>query len=109
MTAVPSEFVSAVHQALTPELSQKLKVKDVKELCELFVKTLVDKVKNGDTVSFTNNMTFKRQQRCARTYKNLKTGEAINKPPHYVMCMQVKPALKKAFDEVVVADAPTTA
>ena len=106
MSAVPCEFVTAVSAALPDELNQKLKVKDVKEICETFVKTLVDKVKKGDTVSFTNHMTFKRQQRKARTYKNLKTGESINKPPHYVICMQVKPALKKVFDEVVVVDAP---
>jgi nucleoid DNA-binding protein len=104
MTAVPSDFVSQVQNQLPEDLAAKLKVKDVKEICELFVKTLVDKVKAGQTVSFTNNMTFKRQVRNARTYKNLKTGEAINKPPHYVLSMQVKPALKKVFDDLVVGD-----
>lgn len=102
MTAVSSDFVSTVQQSLSEELSKKLKVKDVKEICEAFVKVLVDKVKEGTTVSFTNNMTFKRQVRSKRTYKNLKTGDPIEKPPHYVMCMQVKPALKKVFDEIKV-------
>lgn len=109
MTAVPCDFVSAVNSALPEDLAQKLKVKDVKDICEAFVKTLVDKVKKGETVSFTNHMTFKRQARRARTYKNLKTGESINKPPHYVLCMQVKPALKRAFDEVEVTTAPPAA
>jgi nucleoid DNA-binding protein len=104
MTAVSSDFVSTVQAALSEELAAKLKVKDVKELCEAFVKTLVDKVRSGETVSFTNNMTFKRQVRSARTYKNLKTGDPIKKPPHYVMSMQIKPALKKVFDELEVAD-----
>ena len=108
MTAVSSDFVASLQNQLSEDLSAKLKAKDVKEICELFVKTLVDKVKNGEAVSFTNNMTFKRQVRCARTYKNLKTGEAINKPPHYVICMQVKPALKKAFDDLVVEPTTTT-
>ena len=106
MTAVPNGFVTAVMHSLPEDLATKLKNKELKEICEAFVKTLVDNVKKGETVSFTNNMTFKRQQRCARTYKNLKTGEAINKPPHYVLCMQVKPALKKAFDELEVAPVP---
>jgi nucleoid DNA-binding protein len=107
MTAVPSDFVTQIHQQLSADLAAKLKVKDIKDICELFVKTLVDKVKAGQAVSFTNNMTFKRQVRSARTYKNLKTGDAINKPPHYVLCMQVKPALKKAFDDIVVESSST--
>jgi len=104
MTAVSSDFVSTVQGQLSEELSGKLKIKDVKELCEAFVKTLVDKVRGGETVSFTNNMTFKRQVRSARTYKNLKTGDPIKKPPHYVMSMQIKPALKKQFDDLPVTE-----
>jgi nucleoid DNA-binding protein len=103
MTAVSSDFVSTVQTALPEDLVAKLKVKDVKELCETFVKVLVDKVKTGQTVSFTNNMTFKRQVRSKRVYKNLKTGEPIEKPPHYVMSMQIKPALKKVFDDIKVS------
>ena len=99
MTAVSTDFVSSVQASLSEELSAKLKVKDVKEICEAFVKTLVEKVQAGDTVSFTNNMTFKRQVRSARTYKNLKTGDPIKKPSHYVMSMQVKPALKKTSSD----------
>lgn len=98
MTAVPSSFVSAVEATLSPELVEKLKTKGVKEVCEAFVKTLVNEVKCGKTVSFTNNFTFARRVRTARNYKNLKTGDPINKPAHYVMTMSVKPALKKEFD-----------
>lgn len=101
MTAVPSSFVSAVESSLSPELVEKLKTKGVKEVCEAFIKTLVNEVKCGKTVSFTNNFTFARRVRTARNYKNLKTGDPINKPAHYVMTMSVKPALKKDFDTIV--------
>lgn len=100
MTAVPSSFVSAVETALSPEIVEKLKTKGVKEVCEAFIKTLVSEVKCGKTVSFTNNFTFARRVRTARNYKNLKTGDPINKPAHFVMTMSVKPALKKEFDTI---------
>ena len=109
MTAVPSSFVSAVESALSPELVEKLKTKGVKEVCEAFVKTLVNEVKTGKTVSFTNNFTFARRVRTARNYKNLKTGDPINKPAHFVMTMSVKPALKKDFDTITCEPAAATA
>lgn len=109
MSAVSSDFVSALHQQLPSELQQSLKIKEVKEIAETFIKTLVDKVKNGETVSFTNHMTFKRQVRGPRTYTNLKTQEPIEKAPHYVLSMQVKPALKRAFDDVEVVVEPKNA
>ncbi len=109
MTAVPSSFVSAVESALSPELVEKLKTKGVKEVCEAFVKTLVNEVKTGKTVSFTNNFTFARRVRTARNYKNLKTGDPINKPAHFVMTMSVKPALKKDFDTIVCEPPAVTA
>lgn len=108
MTAVPSAFVSAVEKSLPAELLEKLKTKGVKEVCEAFVKTLVSEVKEGKTVSFTNNFTFARRVRTARNYKNLQTGGAITKPAHYVMTMNVKPSLKKDFDSLLVADPPST-
>lgn len=104
MSACSSEFVSSVHAALPVELSQKLKLKEVKEVCEAFVKTLVGSVLEGKNVNFTNHMSFARRVRAARVYKNLKTKESITKPKHYVMTMAVKPNLKKQFDEVAVAE-----
>jgi len=102
MSAVSSEFVGTVQSNISEDLRSRLKVKDVKELCEAFVKVLVDTVKTGKTVNFTNNMGFARRLRAARTYKNLKTQEKIEKAPHYVFTMTVKPSLKKAFDELPV-------
>lgn len=105
VSAISIDFANTVKGALSFDLNQK----QVKEVCEAFLQVLVDKVKAGETVSFTNNMTFKRQVRSARTYKNLKTGDTINKPKHFVLTMQVRPALKKVFDEIeVTATAPPT-
>lgn len=103
MSAVSAEFVSAVHINLSEDLKSKLKIKDVKEICEAFVKNLVDNVKSGKTVNFTNHMSFARKMRAARSYKNLKTQEKIDKPAHFVFTMTVKPNLKKQFDVLPVA------
>ena len=103
MSAVSGEFVSNVSAALPEELKAKLKVKDIKEICETFVKVLVDTVKDGKTVNFTNHMSFARRLRAARVYQNLKTQEKINKSAHYVLTMTVKPNLKKQFDTLAVA------
>lgn len=108
MSAVSNDFVSAVHAALSDDLKAKLKVKEVKEMCEAFVKNLVDGVKSGKAVNFTNNMSFARKKRAARVYQNLKTQEKIEKPTHYVFTMTVKPNLKKQFDAIKVVDVPPT-
>jgi len=104
VNAVPSSFVKQIKESL-PE-SIKLRQKDLKVVCEVFIKTLVDQVKTGNTVSFTNNMTFKRVKRDDRMHKNPKTGEEVFKPAHYVMTMEVKPMLKKKFEGVTVTDEP---
>ena len=102
MSACSNDFVTQVQSSLTPELGAKLKVKDVKELCEVFVKTLVNTVLQGKNVNFTNHMSFARKVRAARVYKNLKTKESITKPKHYVMTMTIKPHLRKQFDEIAI-------
>lgn len=100
MSACSSEFVSSVQASLSEELSSKLKVKELKEICETFVKTLVTSVLEGKNINFTNHMSFARKVRAARVYKNLKTKESITKPKHYVMTMAIKPHLRKQFDEI---------
>lgn len=100
MSACSSDFVSSVQAALSPELAAKLKVKDVKEVCEVFVKALVGSVLEGKNVNFTNHMSFARKVRAARVYKNLKTKESITKPKHFVMTMTIKPNLRKQFDDI---------
>lgn len=102
MSAVSTDFVAKVQEQLSEAIKSKLKNKEVKEICEAFVKTLVDTVKTGKTVNFTNHMSFARKLRAARVYKNLKTQEKIDKPAHYVFTMTVKPNLKKSFDAVAV-------
>ena len=102
MSAVSTEFVNNVSAALSEDVKAKLKVKEVKEICEAFVKTLVDGVREGKTINFTNHMSFARKKRAARSYKNLKTQEKIDKPAHFVFTMTVKPNLKKQFDALQV-------
>lgn len=101
VNAVSSDFVKQVKDGLPEGI--KLSQKDLKTICEVFVRTLVQQVKAGSSVSFTNNMTFKRVVREDRTHKNPKTGEEVFKPAHYVMSMEVKPSLKRQFEELLVS------
>ncbi len=102
MTAVSAEFVGRIASQLSEDLAARLKQRDVKEVCEAFVRTIVDDVKAGNTVAFTNNFSFRRKLRGARTYKNLKTGDPMKKEQHFVFSMDVKPALKRAFESLPV-------
>jgi nucleoid DNA-binding protein len=100
MNSVSKEFLKLVVSNMPS--STNMSAKDIKTVCEVFVKSLVSHVKTGGTVSFTNNMTFKRVTRDNRTHKNPKTGEEVFKPTHYVMVMEVKQALKKQYGEIPV-------
>lgn len=99
VNAVPTEFVKLLKDDMG---DTKLSSKDIKAVAESFVRILVSQIKSGSSVSFTNNMTFKRALRGDRTHKNPKTGEEVFKKAHYVMCMDVKPALKKVFEDIKV-------
>lgn len=104
-SAVSLEFVKLVKENLNQEDNvNKLSVKDLKLIADVFVKTLVDQIKDGSVVSFTNNMTFKRVLRKDRTHKNPKTGEEVFKKAHYVLTMDVKPSLKKQFEDLTVKE-----
>jgi nucleoid DNA-binding protein len=73
----------------------------------MFVKTLVASVLEGDKVTLTNHMTFKRALRAERTHKvpakkskdgKVTEAKSVTKKAHYVMTMEVKPALKAKFE-----------
>lgn len=102
-SAVTEGFVKRVKENLPSSI--KLTSKEVKTICETFIKVLVQQVQSGENVSFTNNMTFKRVIRDDRMHKNPKTGEEVFKPAHYVMVMEVKPTLKRLFQETSVEKA----
>ena len=76
----------------------------VKTILDLFIKTVVENVKNGDNVTLTNYMTFKRTLRAERTHKIPKTDNTVTKPAHMVMTIDIKPALKKEFEAIPVTD-----
>lgn len=108
LSPVPMPMAVRVAKSLqesNPEI--KVTQKDVKAICEAFVKTIVADTLEGNTVALPNYITFKRVLRKERTHKNPQTKEAILKPAHYVLTMDVKANLKKQFEEVeVVAPAP---
>lgn len=84
------------------------KKKDVKAITDLFVKTMVSMVMAGDKVTLTNHMSFKRALRKERDHKvpskiKGESGKVVHKDAHYVMTMEVKPALKAKFEEIEVA------
>lgn len=96
ISTISPSFVEAMMIATNGQLSKN----DTKSFCEKFVKVLVTKVKNGENVGFRNNIIFSRALRKARTYKNPKTKESVDKEAHYIMTMRVKPTLKRAFEEI---------
>lgn len=79
-----------------PDISQK----DMKIVCDSFVKMIVSEVKEGKNITLMNHMTFKRVKRAERTHSIPKTNNKVVKPAHFVMTMEVKPALKKVFCDV---------
>jgi nucleoid DNA-binding protein len=107
LSPVPMPLAAKVAKSLQEDAKSrgedfKVTQKDVKAICECFVKTIISDTIEGNTVALPNYLTFKRVLRKERTHKNPQTKEAIVKPAHYVLCMDVKAALKKQFEEVKV-------
>lgn len=107
LSPVPMPLAVKVAKSLGDEIP-KLTQKDVKAVCEAFVRTIISETMEGNTVALPNYITFKRVLRKERTHKNPQTKEAIVKPQHYVLSMDVKAALKKQFEEVKVNPADAT-
>lgn len=101
LSPVPMPLAQKVAKTLGDDVP-KLTQKDVKAVCEAFVKVIVSETMLGNTVALPNYLTFKRVLRKERTHKNPQTKEAIVKPAHYVLSMDVKASLKKQFEEVKV-------
>ena len=94
---IPASIVQQVKQV------SGLNTEETRKICDAFLSTLIDHVKSGKSVTLKNCLTLKRVLRGDRNHKNPKTGEAIFKKAHYVLTMDVKPALKREFEEMVVA------
>lgn len=105
VSSVSDNFVALVKADVVTRPDSMFTNKEIKAICESFIKVLVSQVKEGKTVSFKNHMSFKRVERGERTHKNPKTNEDIVKPAHYVMTMTVMPALKDQFEELPVMSA----
>ncbi len=95
---IPTTIIQQVKQ------ETGLTVDETRKVCDSFIKALIAQVKTGKSVSFKNCITIKRVLRGDRIHKNPKTGESIPKKAHYVMTMDVKPALRKEFEEIEVTE-----
>lgn len=100
LSPVPMPLAKKVSETLGDEL--KISQKDIKTVCEAFVKTVVNETMAGRTVALPNYFTFKPVLRKERTHKNPQTKEEIFKPAHWVLSMDVKANLKKVFEGVKV-------
>lgn len=100
LSPVPMPLAKKVSETLGDEL--KISQKDIKTVCEAFVKTIVNETTAGRTVALPNYFTFKPMLRKERTHKNPQTKEEIFKPAHWVLSMDVKANLKKVFEGVKV-------
>lgn len=101
-SAVPKELLDKVFQILKAGGEVSTTKKDIKIICDCFIKTMVAQVMEGDKVTMTNHMTFKRAARKERTHITPRTGVEVVKPAHYVMAMEVKPMLKNQFQQLKV-------
>ena len=102
--------VSLIKQMMEdPNMPSGMTIKAAKAICECYMRTVFENVKKGESVTLTNWMTFKRALRAERTHyvpsKENPTAEKkeIVKPAHYVMTIDVKPALKAEFEEIETA------
>ena len=112
-SCVSMEFVKVVKGALPDDIKVDLTRTDLKLICETFVKTIISQVMSGEKVTLTNHMTFKRTLRKERKHVNPQKYntkntdadfEMITKPAHYILSMDVKPALKKVFEAIEIAE-----
>jgi len=95
---IPTTIVQQVKQ------ETGLTVDETRKVCDSFIRALIAQVKTGKSVSFKNCITIKRVLRGDRNHKKPKTGESIFKKAHYVMAMDVKPALRKEFEDIEVTE-----
>ena len=75
LSPVPMPLAAKVAKALGDEI--KITQKDVKAICEAFVKVIVAETLEGQTVALPNYITFKRVLRKERKHKNPQTKEEI--------------------------------
>lgn len=101
---VSIQIVKQMMDKLPDEVPSNMSQKAIKAICDTFVKTVIENVKSGNNVTLTNYMTFKRALREERTHKVPKSDKVVTKPEHYVMCIDVKPALKTQFADVEITE-----
>lgn len=99
----PTALVTSIIERLQ-ENNKQVSKDDVELVCGAMIDTIVEMVKEGKTVTFNHKMTFKRALRDERVCKNLADKTSFTKQAHYVMAVDVMPALKKEIEAVVVVE-----
>ena len=77
-----------------PTQSLNVTIKAAQTLLNGFVRMLIADTAAGRVNSITNFVTFKREVRKARDHKNPQTLDVVHVPDHYVMKVDIKPAVK---------------
>ena len=73
---------------------------EVHAICESMMTLIIEKVKKGETVSFTNFLKFQRTVNKARTFKNPKSDAETTKPTRYGISVKVMPATRLALEQI---------
>lgn len=105
VSAISPAFLKAV----TAATKYDVKSDEMKDICESFIKVMIDKVMSGETVKFTNHFAFKMEHRATRNFMvptKDKTADpkTVTKPERYAFTMDVRPSLKKMFDGIEVTE-----
>ena len=73
---------------------------EVHAICESMMTLIIEKVKKGETVSFTNFLKFQRTVNKERTFKNPKSDTQTTKPARYGISVKVMPATRLALEQI---------
>ena len=73
---------------------------EVHAICESMMTLIIEKVKKGETVSFTNFLKFQRTVNKERTFKNPKSDTETTKPARYGISVKVMPATRLALEQI---------
>lgn len=103
MSPVSAAFIKKMKKRFPEELKDR-KQDDIKAICDAFVKCVVAEVKEGNKVVLTNHFGFKRVERKERKHTPPGSKTSVVKPAHYALVIDVKPYLKKMFEELPLGD-----
>lgn len=93
-----------INKAFIKDLHTKvdngLTVDQLHTICESMFQLIIEKVKNGENVNFTNFIKFQRIVNKERTFRNPKNKTETTKPARYGISIKVMPNLRSAFESI---------